>query len=87
MDIDQVLRTHGRNELVRKHLHVAGKYDETALVFADQRELLLFRFGLVLFRDRYDEVGDAIEVRDPLIVRMVGNNQRNFAMQFAALVR
>jgi hypothetical protein len=67
-------------------LHVAGEDDETAFVLADERDLFLFRFPLVFFRDRYDEVGDAVEVGDTLVIGMVGNDQRDFAAQFAALV-
>jgi len=45
-------------------------------MFADERDLLLFRLPLVFFRDRYDEVRDAVEIGDALVVGMVGNDQR-----------
>jgi len=55
-------------------------------VFSDERNLLLFRYPLVFFSHRYDEVGDVVEVGDTLIIRMIGNNQWDFAAKFAALV-
>src|SRR5450755_1026767 len=71
MNIDQVLGAQGGDELVRKHLHVARQDDQTALVLADQRDLPLFRLAFVFFRDRHDEVRDAVKVGDALVVRMV----------------
>jgi hypothetical protein len=55
-------------------------------VFADECDLLLFRSPLIFFRDRYDEVRDAVEVGDALVIGVVGNDQRDFAAKFATLV-
>jgi len=55
-------------------------------VLADQDELLLFRFTLAVFCDWHDRVGNAVEVGDALVVRMIGNDERNIASQFAVLV-
>src|SRR5450755_3308659 len=52
VNVDEILGAEGGDELVREHLHVASQHDETALVFADERDLLLFRLPLVFFRDR-----------------------------------
>ena len=86
VNVDEVFRAHGGNELVREHLHVAREDNETASMFADERDLLLFRLPLVFFRDRYDEVRDAVEIGDALVVGMVGNDQRYIAVEFAALM-
>ena len=86
VNINEVLGGQGGDELIRQHLHVACEDDETAFVLADERNLLLFRFPLVFFSDRYDEVGDAVEVGDTLVIGMIGNDQRDFAAKFATLV-
>src|SRR5208282_1826260 len=86
VNVDQVLGAERGNELVREHLHVASENHQTALVFADERDLLLLRFPLAFLRDRHDEVGDAVKVGDPLVVGMIGNDQRNFAVQLTALL-
>lgn len=86
VNVDQVFGAPGRDELVREYLHVARQHDETAAVFADKGDLLLLDFPFVLFCDRKDEVGNAIEVGDPLIVGMIGDDQRNLALQLAALM-
>src|ERR1700688_589952 len=86
VNINEVLGAQGGDELIRQHLHVACEDDETALVLADERNLLLFRFPLVFFSDRYDEVRDAVEVGDTLVIGMIGNDQRDFAAKFATLV-
>jgi len=49
VNVDEVFRAHGGNELVREHLHVAREDNETASMFADERDLLLFRLPLVSF--------------------------------------
>ncbi len=51
-----------------------------------QTDLLLFRFTLVLLGYGDDEVGDAVEVSDSLVIGMVGDDERNLAAQFAAVV-
>ena len=86
VNVDEVLRADGCDELVREHLHVARQHDQAALVLADERELFLFGFALVLLRDGHDEIGNVVEVGDPLVVGMIGNDQWNLAAQFAALV-
>jgi len=86
VNVYEVLGAQSGNELAREHLHIARENDEGALVFADESDLFLFRFLLVFFCNRHDKVGDAIEVGNALIVRMVRNDQRNFTAQFTALV-
>src|SRR5271156_6149664 len=66
VNVDEVLRSQSCDELVRKDLHVSSENDQTTLVFADKRDLFLFRLSLVFFRDWYDEVGDAVEVGNAL---------------------
>ena len=86
MNVDQILGTNRGDEISRKHLHVAGEDDEIAAVFPKQRNLLLLRLVLVFLRYRDHEIRHAVEVGDSLVVWMVGNNKRDFAAQFAALV-
>ncbi len=84
----------GGDELLGEHLHVSGEDREVGLVLADEGDLLLadegdlalLRCALVFFRDRNDHERDAIEVGDGLIVGVVGNDERDFAVQFADLV-
>jgi hypothetical protein len=86
MNVDEIRGADGGDELVREHLHVARQDDETTAMIADKCDLLQFRLPFAFFCDRDDEVGNAVEVCDTLVVRMVGNDQRNFAAEFAALV-
>src|SRR5271169_3417869 len=71
MNIDQIRRAQGGNEFVGEHLHVASEDDETALVLADERNLLLLGLALVFFCDRDNKVRNAIKISNPLVIRMV----------------
>src|ERR1700722_6282014 len=53
---------------------------------ADQRELLPFNLALIFLCDRKHKIGDVIEVGDALVVRMVRNDQWNFAVQLSILM-
>ena len=71
------------HELVGEHLHVAGEHGEVDLVFTDQSDLLLLGFALVLFGDGDHEKGNLVEVGSGLVVGVIGNDQRDFALQLA----
>src|SRR6202041_783918 len=71
---------------LRKHLHIASQNDEVAIVFPDQRELPLLDLLFVLLRDRQEEIRDAIKIGHALAVGVIGDDQRNLALQFAALM-
>ena len=71
MDVDNVLGSEGRDEVVREYLHVACEHDQIAMMFLDEFDLLRLDFAFVFFRDGQNEVGNPIEVGDTLIVRMV----------------
>src|ERR1700678_1974737 len=86
VNIDEVLRADALNELMREHLHVTRQHDQGALMLAHQSDLFLLCLTLVFFADRYDEIRHSVEVGDPLVVGVVGNYQRNIAMQFATLL-
>src|ERR1700733_12533355 len=74
------------HEVVRQDLHVAGQHHEVGLMLRDQR--MYCRFGLILivlgYRD--DGVRNLVEIRDGLIVGMIGNDQGDVASQFTALM-
>jgi len=86
VDVNQILRAPGCDEFVRKHLHVAGKHDKIAFVFANQRQLFLLDLVFIILCDRQGEVRDVIEVSDALVIGMVRDDQRDFARQFATLM-
>ena len=67
-------------------LGVAGKDDECDAVVAQQLHFLLFLLGFVLFRDGEHVVGDAELACHGLEVRMVGDDEGNFAIPFAGCV-
>jgi len=67
------------NELAGKHLHVAGQHDQFNVVIAKQLDLLALRFRLVFFGYGNYMIGDSVEVRVALGIRMVADHQRNFA--------
>src|SRR5947209_19534372 len=83
--VDDALRI-SVDEFVGQYLHVAGEDHEIRLVLVNQAMDLLFRSLLVLFCEWYDRIGDFVEVRRGLIIRMVGDDQRYLACQLAALM-
>ena len=86
VNIDQVCGAQRGDEFIRKHLHVAREHNETAAVFAHECDLSLLRLALVFLGDRHDEIGDAVKIRDPLVIGVVGNDQRDLTAEFATLV-
>ncbi len=82
MDIDDLVRIL-LDEVRRKHLHVPGQNHQFDMVFAEQLDLPPFSFRLVLPCHRNDVIRNTVKVRVTLRVRMVADNQRNFAGEFA----
>jgi len=85
MNVDDALRI-AVDEIVGKNLHVAGENHEIGLMLLDQTVDLLLGLLLVFFGGRDDRVGNFVEVGDGLGVGMIGDDERNFAGEFAALV-
>ncbi len=85
VNVDDALRI-AADEIIGEDLHVAGEDDEVGFVRLDQRVDILFRLWLIVFRDWDHGVGNFVEVGDSLIVRMIGNDERDVAGEFAALV-
>ena len=85
VNVDDALRI-ALDEIVGENLHVAGEDHKVGFMVFDQRMDLLFSLALVFFRDRDDLIGNFVEVRNGLIVGVVGNNQRDVTGKFAALV-
>ncbi len=85
VNVDDALRI-TVDEIVGKNLHVASEDHEIGFVCFDQRVDLLFCLLLVFFCDRDDVVRDFVEVGDGLVVGVVGNDQRDVAGEFAALM-
>src|SRR6266576_874496 len=85
VDVDDAMRE-ARDEFVRQYLHVPRQHGEVSIMLADERDLLLFRFALVLFGYGNDEERNLIKVRERLIVGVVRNDQRDIAVQFPDFV-
>ncbi len=85
MNIDDALRI-AIDEIVRENLHVAGEDHEIRYVLINQRLDFFFGFFFVFFTDRNYCVRDFVKVCDGLVVGMIGNDQRNVADEFAAVM-
>ena len=85
MNVDDALRI-VVHELIGENLHVAGQHYEIGGVIVDQCLNSLLRVALVFFGDRHDRVGNLVEIGERLIVRVIGDDQRNIAGEFAALM-
>src|ERR1700732_1224290 len=85
MDIDDPLQI-AVHEMVRKNLHVAGQDYEVRSVLRDQGLDSFLGLVLIVFGDGDDCVRDFVEIGKRLIVGVVGDDQRNVAGQFTALV-
>ena len=85
VDVDDALRIL-TDKLGRENLHIARQHDEIRRMLPEQTQDLLLRHPLIRARNRHHEVWNAIKVCDRLVVGMVGNDDRNFAGEFAALL-
>ncbi len=85
VNVDDALRI-AVDEIVGENLHVAGEDHEVGLVVFDERMDLCFGLLFVVFCDGDHDIGNFVEIGDGLIVGVVGNNQRDVAGEFAALV-
>src|SRR5262252_6937662 len=85
MNVDNALRV-SVHEIVRQNLHVARQHHEIGLVLVNQALDLAFSRLLVIFRHRNDDVGNLVKIGDGLIVRMIRDDQRNFAGELTALM-
>ena len=85
VNIDNALRI-VVDEIVGENLHVAGEDHEIGVVLFDQRMDLFLGLPFILLCDRDDGVWDFVEVGDRLVVRVIGDDQRDVAGKFAALV-
>jgi len=74
------------DEIVGENLHVAREHQKVDIVLLDQRVDLLLGLLLVFFGDRDNGVRNFVEISNGLIVGMVGNDERDFAGEFAALM-
>src|SRR5713101_7825325 len=85
MDVDDPLRI-AVHEIVRKNLHVARQNYEVRFVLSDQGLDSFLCLVLVVFGDGDDCVRNLVEIGERLIVGVVGDDQRNVAGEFTALV-
>src|SRR5215472_7868436 len=85
VNIDNALRIFAY-ELVRENLHVARQHHKVWLVLVNQVLDSIFGSPFVVFHHRNDYVRNLVEGGDLAIIRMVGDNQRNLAGEFAALM-
>ncbi len=85
MDVDDALRI-AADEIVGKNLHVTGEHQEISLAVFDQRMDLFFGLSLIFFGDGNDTVRNLVKLGNGLVVGVVGNDQRDVAGEFAALV-
>src|ERR1700674_3120791 len=83
MDVDDALRI-PVHEFIGENLHVARQHHEIRIVLLQEVQNCLLCLTLVVSWNWNRKVGNSIEIRDRLIVRVVRNNQRNVASQFAA---
>src|SRR5581483_2845960 len=74
------------DEVGGKNLHVARQDDQINSMVAQQSELPGFRLRLVVLAHRHFEKRDTVEVSQPSAIRVVADNEWNFACQLAALV-
>jgi len=81
MDVDDLLRKL-LDEIRGEHLHVAGQNDQFDLVFAEQVELLVFRFRFVLLGHRDDVIGNVIKISVVPGIRVIADHQRDLAGEF-----
>src|ERR1700722_1000756 len=73
-------------EVVGKNLHVAGEDEEVRFILVDEILNLLFGDGFVVFANVYYCVGNFVKVGDGLIVGVIGNDERDVAVQFSAVL-
>src|SRR5580658_847497 len=85
MNVDDALRI-TIDEVVGQNLHVAGQHHEIGPVLGDERVNRVFSLLFVVFGDRDDRVGSLVKIGQALVVGMIGNDQRDVASQFAALL-
>ena len=74
------------DEVVGENLHVAGEDQEIGFVGFNQGVDLGFGLLLVVFCDRNDGIAGFVEVGDGLIVGVIGDDQLDFAGEFATPV-
>ena len=74
-----------RDEVRRQHLHVARQHDEVDLLVAQDRQLQLLGLVLGVLLHRQVLVGHAVGVGQPARVFVVADDDRQLAVQFAAL--
>src|SRR6202021_1061362 len=85
MNVDDALRI-PTDEVVRKNLHVAGEHHELWSMLGNERVNFIFGLLLIVFGDGDHSVRNLVEVRNSLVVGMVGNDQRNIAGELPALL-
>ena len=74
------------DKLIGQNLHVASQDDEVRIAFGEEFQDLLFGLRFAVFGYGDGDIGNPIEVCDGAIVFVVGNDQRDLAFQFAALM-
>src|ERR1044072_8828857 len=86
MDVNNFLRSKFADEFVRQHLHVPGEHDEIGPLLTNHRNLFLLCFAFRVFGDWNNEIGNTVKLSQALVVRVVGDDQRNITGQFTDFV-
>src|ERR1700722_14975826 len=83
MDINYAMRILA-DEIGGEDLHVTREYDQIDFQRGKQFQFALFRFGFIFFRYRNYLQWDAIKIYQSLHIRMIADDQWDFAGEFAA---
>src|SRR5947209_3081999 len=71
------------DEVIRQDLHIAREHQEVWIVLPQQSENILLCRSLVIFRDWHRAVRNTVELRNRFVVRMIGNDEWDLAVQFS----
>src|SRR5947209_6791699 len=85
VNVDDALRI-AVHEIVGQNLHVAGQNHEVRVVLVDQAAKACLGFVFVPLGDGNNFIWNAVKIGDGLVVRVIGNDQRDVTGEFASFM-